>query len=107
MPVNIPAMLHDLARVVDQIAETLEWGRLAQQERRRPFTTSFDLDQHIEDELQALNTCFADADFSLRELLRRFDPEISEKQRQQWLKELDRLEDRVRTLGVSVKLKNP
>jgi hypothetical protein len=100
-------MLRDLARIVDQIAETLEWGKLARQERRHPFTTSFDLDQHIEEELQALNICFADADFSLRELLRGFDLEISDKQRQQWLRELDRLEDRVRTLSASARLKNP
>jgi hypothetical protein len=107
MPIDIPAMLRDLARIVDQIAETLEWGRLARQERGRAFATSFDLDLHLAEELRDLNICFADADFSLRELLRRFDPERSESQRQQWLHELDRLEDRVRALSAGAKLKNP
>ena len=107
MPIDIPAMLRDLARIVDQIAETLEWGKLARQEHRRPFTTSFDLDQHLDEELIALNICFADADFSLRELLRRFDPDRSEVQRQHWLAELERLENRVAALSAGVKLKNP
>ena len=107
MRIDIPAALRDLTRIVDQIAENLEWRRLAQQEHRHPFPTSFDLDEHLDDEMRDLQVCFADADFSLRELLRRPDLDASEEQRQAWMRELERLENRVAALSVSVRFINP
>ena len=95
MTIDIPAMLRDLARIADQLGQLTEWRKLARREQRRPFPTSFDFDRHLDEEMLDLQICFADADFSLREMLKRSDLGVNLKQREQWLEELQRLERRV------------
>ena len=99
MGLDIPGAFSDLARLVDRMEELLEWQRLSRQEQRRPFATSFDIDNHLEGEMTGLQACFAYADRNLRELLARDDLSLAVKQRQAWQKELERLEARASSLG--------
>ncbi len=107
MHVDVAGALSDLARIVDRMAELLEWRRLARQEQRRPFATSFDLGSHVEGELQSLQIAFLDAEFSLRELLERSDFEVSPARRRTWLRELDRLRRRASRIVHTARFINP
>ena len=94
MQVDIPGALRDLGRLVDRIAELLEWQKLAQQERRMPFSTSFDLEGHIPEDLRDLRAAFLSADMTLRELLGRDDLAPPAEQRRIWQRELEQIERR-------------
>lgn len=105
MQFDVPGTLKELSRLVDRLAELAEWRRLAQSEQRRPFLTSFELDQHLDEDMLDLQIRFADLAFFLRELLNRPDLDATPEQRQHWLRELESLEARAARLVVSEKLK--
>ncbi|HOW71094.1 MAG TPA: hypothetical protein PKY77_10875 [Phycisphaerae bacterium] len=95
MRIDIARALRDLDQLVDRIAELVEWSRLSQQERRSPLPNSFDLNDHIDEEMLALQICFADAELNIRDVLARPDLEATEDQRRQWQQQLDHIRRRV------------
>lgn len=106
MFVDIPGALRALARIVDRMEELIEWQRLIQQERHRPFSTSFDLNHHLAEEMEDFQACFANADHDLRELLKRTDLHATQEQRQRWVNELEQLEEQAASVSTAAKFLN-
>lgn len=107
MYLDIPAALRALGQIVDRIAEMIEWQKLAHQERRRPFPTSFELDDHLQDEIRDLQASFISTALDLREALGRPDLEVAEQQRRQWQYQLEQLEQRFASLTAGDRFINP
>ena len=107
MQIDIPGTLRELERLVDRIAELIEWHKLTQQQRRLPFPTSFELNDHFAEETLDLQNCFAAADIQLRTLLADPHAITDEKQRQAWLRRLGQLEEWASALALAARFNNP
>jgi hypothetical protein len=97
MKLDIPGALRDLDRLVDRMAELLEWQKLVQQERRGPFT-SFELNHHLPGDIRTLHARFLNAHLDLREVLGRPNLEASPRQRRRWEQRLQEIEHRFASL---------
>lgn len=107
MQIDIPGGLRDLGRLVDRIAELLEWQKLAQQERRLPFPTSFEWNDHLDQDISDLRATFTGADMSLRTLLSRSDLNGTREQRHAWQRHLEQIEQRLAALSATDTFNNP
>lgn len=95
MAIDIHKGLRDLARIVDRLAADAEWKRLAQRERRTPFSTSFDLADRLPENLDDLKVSFITLDAELRRALGSFIL-ADDEDHIRWRRELDAIERNAR-----------
>ena len=104
MRIDVTAALRDLNRVVDRIAELIEWEKLAKQERRPHVPPSFQPADHFPEDMESLCNSLFSLDSSIHKLLDRPDLETSDEQREQWKRQLRQLEKRFGKLQFTAKL---
>lgn len=104
MHIDIPAILRNLAQLVDRMAEVVEWRRLRMQERSLTFPTSFDLADHLDEEMLDLQMAFSAAAHNLRDALDRPDLAASGEEVIRWKKQLEQLEARASQIALTDKL---
>lgn len=98
MNIDLDAALADLQKLVDRIAELIQWAKLARRERR-PFTPpSFQLQHHVVEDIDGLINSGWYLDREIREALARPDLAASPEQRRRWTRRLEQLERSVTTL---------
>ncbi len=103
MKLDLDAALADLERLVDRIAELVQWAQVARRERR-PFTPpSFQPQHHFATDIDDLIASGWYLDREIHEALARPDLIASTEQRNHWLRRLKRLEQRVTTLTRSAR----
>ncbi|MBP7937703.1 MAG: hypothetical protein KA354_23940 [Phycisphaerae bacterium] len=104
MHIDIPGILRDLAQLVDRMAGVVEWRRLRIQERSLASSTSFDIADHLDEEMLDLQIAFSAAANSVREALDRPDLAASREQVIHWKQQLEQLEARASQIATTDKL---
>jgi hypothetical protein len=104
MHLDIPGALRDLSRLVDRIAELIEWEKLARQERCPHVPPSFQLPDHFREDIDQTDAWFWDLDNSIHEALDRPDLDASDEQRKRWKHSLGELEEHAVRLLYTAKL---
>lgn len=104
MRINLDAALGDLERLIDRIAELIEWEKLAKQQRPRQVSPSFRLADHFCEEVDELLVSGWQLHREIREALARDDLATSPEQRSRWERRLAQLERRASILVNTAKL---
>jgi len=102
---DVEAALHELAAARDRIFELLEWHAVSLQERKQPRPPIFDLDtvfeDHVRDDLLAMNDLFLSLDMDVAGMLNNPDLDCTPRQLHRWRGLRERLESQVLRLHIS------
>ena len=98
MSADIPAMLQELARLLEKLKELLEWAKLAEQEARPEVPPSFQLNSHVEEETRPVYAAFVSKALSTRIALNDPNLTVTPAQKQEWQNMLDRLQGQVHSM---------
>jgi hypothetical protein len=101
METDVPAYLRDLEKVADRIAAMFEWEALAQQERGSRALPPFVLSYKNQQEIADLYSQFSFICMCLHMMLDDPKTNCSIPQREEWQRQLRKLECRVQDLATS------
>ena len=96
MTTDVPAGLSALAETVEELESLQEWAKLEQQERKPGVPPSFQLSNHLDEDLRTHQAAFVATVFDIQEALNSPTLVASYKQKQQWRRRLEQLQQRAR-----------
>ena len=93
---NIQAALRDLAKILAKLKELSEWAKLERQERRPHAPPSFQLSNHVEDDVRVQYAAFVSTTMEIQGALN--DPTLGlpEAKRSRWQRRLQQIEAELR-----------
>jgi hypothetical protein len=103
---DIPAGIDQLQLLLDRMLTLTEWAKVTQPQDQRRLPSSFQLKDHIAEDMQALYGTFVSMANAIKDLLNLYTWEVSTAQRDQWMNRVLKLESRVRSLQVTERYKS-
>jgi len=104
MRIDLDAALLDLEKLIDRIAELIEWEKLSRQQRRPRDPPGFQFADHFNEDLESLFASGWQLHAEIGEALARDDLRASPEQLRRWQRRLHRLEQCANHLAMTARI---
>ena len=101
METDIPAALQELKELAEKLKALREWAKLAEEEARPGIPPSFQLSNHLEDDVRPVYAAFAGKVLSVQSTLNDPNFAATPADKRKWQNMLDNLQGQIRLLHLT------